>query len=296
VKRALTIPLAFATTLFVLNQSLVLAQYGQRPQQPEIQREGLQCAGTVKQIGRGVIGVVTDAGDQWVFQLEARPQDLSFTGSADASFVKPGMWIRFTSKLTRTGNAKEPIASAEIYTPREGFGVGVMPEDAGLGGGGERGGALFAPTEEKPKAKAKPEPKVRDEDVVYRVGGQITRISRLGELTINAGGTSVKAKLTEDAKINVDVADLTFLQAGDKIDIRGWHPAGTKGQGVANQVTASALQPLTDTSKKKKPVPAAAEKPAAEEGEAKPAQPGEGEKKPEEKKDETKPATEKKED
>lgn len=262
-KRFPKFALLVAASALLLSPSFVMAQY-ERRQQPEVQREGLQCAGTVKQVGRGVIGVVTDAGDQWVFQLEARPQDLSFTGSADATFVKPGMWIRFTTHLTRRGDAKEPIDSAEIYTPREGYGVGVYREGVGETGGGEGGGALFAPAgEEKPKPKAKAEPKIRDEDVLYTVGGQVSKISRLGELTINAGGTSVKAKLTEDARISVSVADLTFLQPGDKIELQGWHPAGTKGQGVATQVTASAAQPLTDTSKKKKSVPTA-EKPAAE--------------------------------
>jgi hypothetical protein len=262
-----------------------IAQYGERRQpQQEIPREPLQCSGTVKQVARGVIGLATEAGDQWAVQVEARPQDLSFTGTADATFVKPGMWIRFSTKLTRRGDAKEPIATAEIYTPREGFGVGVFPEGAGTGGG--EGGALFVPnTEEKPKPE--PKAKIRDEDTVYRVGGQVSKISRLGELTINAGGTSVKAKLAEDAKISVDVADLSFLQAGDKVEVVGWYPAGTKGRAVATQVTASAAQPLTDASKKKKPAPAA-DKPA--EGDQPPAdKPSDVEKKPEAKGDDKKP-------
>jgi hypothetical protein len=271
----LVIVSAVALAGFALPSQQAAAQvYGERRQpQVEIPREPLQCAGTVKQVGRGVIGLQTEAGDQWLVQVEARPQDLSFTGSADATFVKPGMWIRFTTKLTRRGDAQEPIAMAEIYTPREGFGVGVYPEGAGVGGG--EGGPVFAPAEEeKPRPEAKA--KVRDEDVVYRVGGQVTKISRLGELTINAGGTSVKATLTEDAKISVDVADLSFLRAGDSIEVRGWYPAGTKGRAIVSQVTASTAEPLTDPSKKKRPAPAA-DKPA-EGDEPQVAKPAEGEK------------------
>jgi hypothetical protein len=80
-----------------------------------------------------------------------------------------------------------------------------------------------------------------------------------------------------------------MLQAGDKIEIRGWYPMGRKGQAIAEQVTASASQPLTDTSKKKKPLPM----PAAEEGEANAEKPADGEKKPNEpaeKKADEKPA------
>jgi hypothetical protein len=150
------------------------------------------------------------------------------------------MWIRFTTKLTRRGDAQEPIATAEIYTPREGFGVGVYPEGADAGRG--EAGPLFAPAEDE-KPKPEPKTKVRDEDMVYRVGGQVSRISRLGELTINAGGTSVKATLAEDAKLSVDVADLSFLRVGDNIEVRGWYPAGTKGRAIATQVTASSAEP-----------------------------------------------------
>ena len=292
--------IANSCVLFGLGSIVSAQDYGVRIQQPQVQREALQCSGTVKQVGRGVIGVTADSGDQWLVQVEARPQDLSFTGTAEASFVKPGMWIRFTSKLTRRGDAKDPIASAEIYTPGEGNGVGVYAEGTDqVGGGGERGG-LFTPAEEKPVAKAKPkaEPKVRDEDTVYRVGGQVSKISRLGELTISAGGTSVKAKLAEDAKISVNMGDLAYLQVGDKIEFRGWYPAGTKGQAVANQVTASASQPLTDTSKKKKPAPAV-DKPAAEGDQPKADKPADGEKKPEKaeaKKPDEKPAAVKKDE
>ena len=273
-KRFLTIAVgALASSVLILHSPLVCAQYGERRiQQPEIPRENLQCSGTVKQVGRGVIGLVTDAGDQWVVQVQARPQDISFTGAGDGTIVKPGMWVRFSSKLTRRGDAREPLSSLEIYTPREGFGVGISAESDG-GAGGE----FFAPpTEEKPKPE--PKPKANNEDTVYRIGGQVSKISRLGELTINAAGTSIKAKLADDAKVSVDVTDLSLLQPGDKIEIRGWHPMGRKGQAIAEQVTASAAQPLTDTSKKKKPLPM----PVAEEGEANTDKPADREKKPDE--------------
>jgi hypothetical protein len=140
-------------------------------------------------------------------------------------------------------------------------------------------GPLFAPAEDE-KPKPEPKTKVRDEDMVYRVGGQVSRISRLGELTINAGGTSVKATLAGDAKLSVDVADLSFLRVGDNIEVRGWYPAGTKGRAIATQVTASSAEPLTDPSKKKKPAPAAADKPA-EDTAPQANKPAEAEKKPE---------------
>jgi hypothetical protein len=246
--------------------------YGGARRQPEVPRENMEASGTVKGIQRGVIHLVTDAGDQWLVQVQAaRPQDISFTGTAESDFIKPGMWVRFQTKLSRRGDAAEPVDSLEIFTPREGYEPGLY---ADLPTGGSNAAELFSDApkpETKPKkSKAKTKP---DEDTVYTVAGQVGKVSRLGELTISAGGTSVKAKLADEAKVRLDMGDLTFLQAGDKIEIRGWHPAGQKGQAVATQVTASAANPLADPSKKKKAA-AAEEKP----GEEKPSEdkPGEG--------------------
>jgi hypothetical protein len=250
---------------------------GNRQQQQQVPRENIEASGTVKGMQRGLIHLVTDAGDQWLIQVQAaRPQDISFTGTAEPDFVKPGMWVRFQTKLSRRGDAAEPIESLEIFTPREGYEPGVYA-DIPSGGGNTAGLFSDEPAPEaKPKKKSKPK---LDEDTVYTVAGQVGKISRLGELTISAAGTSVKAKLAEGVKIRLDMGDLSFLQAGDKIEIRGWHPAGQKGQAVATQVTASAAQPLTDPSKKKKAA-AAEEKPAADKEQ--PAdKPADGEKKPE---------------
>lgn len=245
----------------------VYGEGGRRQQQPEVPRENMQASGTVKGLQRGLIHLVTDAGDQWLIQVQAaRPQDVSFTGTAEPGFVKPGMWVRFQTKLSRRGDAAEPIDSLEIFTPREGYQAGVF-SDAAIGGGSAGAAELFG-EEPKPEAK-KPKPKANDEDTVYTVAGQVSKISRLGELSINAAGTSVKAKLADEAKVRLDMADLSFLRAGDKIEVSGWHPAGQKGRAIATQVTASASQPLADTSKKKKP--ATVEKPAGDDA----AEPGE---------------------
>ena len=91
---------------------------------------------------------------------------------------------------------------------------------------------------------------------------------------------------------------IEHVQLVFRFDWTHCNPAGTKGQAVANQVTASASQPLTDTSKKKKPAPAV-DKPAAEGDLPKADKPADGEKKPEKaeaKKPDEKPAADKKDE
>jgi hypothetical protein len=228
--------------------TIAKAQYGARPRQPEqpqVQRQPVQCAATVKQVARGLVQVATDAGEQWVVRVEARPQDISFTGSADSSFLRTGMWVRFNSKLTKRGQATEPLTSLTLFTPREGQEAGVRAE-TGVGGGAAAG--LFEET--KPDANARPKGK-STEDVIYLVAGQITKISRQGELTVSARGTTVKADLADNVKISLDLSDLSYLRAGDKFDFEGWHIAGQNGQAVATRVNASAAQPLGEPAKKK---------------------------------------------
>ena len=234
--------------------------YGERQRQPEVKLEPLQCSGTVKQIGRGLIQLATAEGEQWLIQVEAKPQDIAFSGSADVSFLKPGMWVQFSTRLSKRGQAPEPISSLTIFTPVEGTSVGVSSESS-FGVGGGAAAALFG--DEKPEEKPKPRQK-EDENTVYRVAGQITKISRTGELTVNARGQTVKADLAEDAKVSVATNDLSWLRVGDAIEVQGDYVMGQKGRGRANKVTASTTEPLTGAKKKTKAAPSTSEKPEAE--------------------------------
>ncbi|MDX1947172.1 MAG: hypothetical protein SFU86_17360 [Pirellulaceae bacterium] len=263
-------------------------QYYGQPQQPQVPRTNLQCEGTVKQLSPAGIGLDAGEGGQWLVQLDPSAREISYSGSGDGTIVKPGQWVRFSTKLTRRGSTVEPVASLAIFTPGQMDFIGVASEAslaASSGGGAAAGaGELFSDTkkpEEKPKAK--PKEVKEDENTIYQVAGQISRISRLGELSINAGGTTIKAELAEPAKVSIAVSDLSWLQVGDKVEMRGWHVTGQKGAAWATQISASGSQPLTDLKKKPKPAPSATEgeKPAESEKPAEGAKPAEGEKKAE---------------
>jgi hypothetical protein len=234
-------------------------QYGQKPPGPKA--ENLNTSGTIKGLRPGLLLVASETGEQWLVQLRTRPADLAFTGAAELAFLKPGMLVQFTGKFNKRGQCVEPIGSVTIFTVREGYALGVAPEGAG-GIEGTKG--LFG------DAKAeKPVPK-KDEIATYRVAGQLAKLSRTGEMTINAGGTSIKADLADNATVSVDVNNLAFAREGDKIELRGQYYPAQKGQAWATWVSISAKEPLAGASPKKKPLPAA----------QKPAEPAAAEKKP----------------
>lgn len=241
--------------------------YGGQPGQPNIPRENLAASGVLKGARGAVLQMQTTEGEQWLVQVQpARPWDVNFTGAAEASFVKPGMLVQFSSKLNKRGQADEPVTQLIVFTMKEGYQLGVMSE-TNVSGGLSSG--LFEEVEEQPKEK---KAKVKlDENAVYRVAGQITKISRTGEMTVNAGGTTVKADLAEDAKVSVDVNDLAYARPGDKVEVRGWYYAAQKGKAVATQVSISAAEPLAGPKKKGPPGAKASEEPAGK-GDEKPAE------------------------
>ncbi len=223
-----------------------LARLRQQGQTPNIQWENTELSGSIKAMSGALVQVAAAGGENWVVQIEARPQDVVFQGSADPAFVKPGMLVEFKAKVNKKGQAADPVQSLTIFTVREGRGVGVQAE-----GGLAKGEAeLFSSKPDEPEkkgARAKGE-----DDPTYQVAGQITKLSRLGEMTINCAGTTIKADLAKDAKVSVDVNHLQFAQVGDKVEIRARYPMGQKaaGQGLATQITVMGAKPLGEPKKR----------------------------------------------
>jgi hypothetical protein len=67
----------------------------------------------------------------------------------------------------------------------------------------------------------------------------------------------LKVTLAADAKINVDIADITLAQQGDEIDVKGNLVQATQNgqpaQVVADEITIKLAKPLSALSKKKVP-------------------------------------------
>jgi hypothetical protein len=218
----------------------------QRPlrEVPLENRENVEITGTIKQIGPGVLQVVTEAGDQWLVRLEGRPQEmrLSYSAKAEPGFLRPGMLVQFAGTINKKGQLQEKLDSLIVTTLREGIEVGVYPEAAG-GIAGE----LFSdarPEEKGKKGRQKPEA------VPCRVTGTIAKISRAGELTVSGRNATVTAQLAEEARISVDMNNLSLAQPGDSVEIRGWHIKNQKGQAWSREVSVSAANVLGESKKK----------------------------------------------
>ena len=55
----------------------------------------------------------------------------------------------------------------------------------------------------------------------------------------------------EKLNVSLDLADLSYLRPGDKVELSGWHITGDKGRAWATRVTATAAASLSEASSKK---------------------------------------------
>lgn len=210
-------------------------------------REKLDASGTLKAIAPGAIQFAAKDGEIWTVKLPAKPQDLTFSGSAEHSFLKPGMMVRFTATMNKKGQVVGTIPSITIFTPIDATDVGLHL-DKPQSGGNPLGG-LFNDNKPMDEPK-KPVKKPVVEQVDYRIGGKLVSL-RNNRLVVSAGGTSVKCELAENAKISVSIADLSWAKPGDKVEVDAWYYANMKQAGaMGEKVTILASEPLKDEKKK----------------------------------------------
>jgi len=214
--------------------------------------EQVRAAGTIKDAGMGMLHVVGASGSQWLVKLDAQPQNISFMGSAEENWLQPGMLVRFNGIMDRRYKIAEPLSSLSVISMRPGYMFGITQE--GLATAGNEAPKLFE--DPKPERPAPVKKTVSaNEPMPVLVIGRIASVKG-GKLTIDAGtGKQLKVELQEKAKISVDVADLSWARAGDKIEIEGWAYPQQKMNVFARNVTVTATNPLVN--EKKRPLPAA---------------------------------------
>jgi len=232
---------------------------------PEL--EPFTAEGTIQAVARGRIQMSTDSAQNWMLMVDPKAV-VHVTGAAEPDFLRNGLSVRFTAELDKGGVAKEKIQQLTIFTPSPENPPGVWPEGEGPAAGkapeGELRGGIDA--DDGPAIRKAPEGGRRRgsgadngraagkalASGVYTVAGRITSF-RKGKLTVNAGRSTVRADVADDAKIDVDLADYSVAKQGDKISVtKGATFAGRVGLAQAQELTIKLSEPLALP--KKKPV------------------------------------------
>lgn len=190
--------------------------------------EVLEEEGTVVGVAPAGLQMLSkETNTPWVVQI-TRQSEVKVTGTAEPSFLRPGLPVRFTAEVDEKGRLQQDLAELEIVTPSGKGAVGVF--EVGAEENARPVGKLTAGT--------------------YDIRGKVGSLKD-GELTVQAG-KKIVGKLADDAKITVNVQDLTYAVPDSEVTVQGFYfkrmapDANTQrpGQAMAKMVHVTLAKPL----------------------------------------------------
>lgn len=217
ISRLLPTWFALATILILVAESSA-----QRPMQ--IPKDNISSAGKIKAARNGVFHVKNVGGDQWLLMVEPTAEEVVLRGTAAPQWLRAGMAVRFQGNFLKNksgqpqGEAREPITELKVFTPRADSKIAVKEE-------AKRGSFLSGGAKSDNGMETAP----------FSVVGVLVKYKG-GHMTVAVGKTQVRAKLADDAKVAVDLADPRFAREGDEIEFEGWHYVGQKDRVHATKV------------------------------------------------------------
>lgn len=186
--------------------------------------------GKVAGVAPGGLQLLTDQNQPWLVQIVPLKTAVKITGTAEPGYLRPGVCVKFAAAVDAKGNLTEELKELEIYTPSGKVKFGTFPTGS--------------------DENAKPIGKLTDGTYDFR--GKVV-VYRDGELTVVAG-KKITGKVAPDAKIAVNVSDLSFAQPDDEVRVRGWErsrPNGPQpGIAIGSEVEIALSKPLAGVPQK----------------------------------------------
>ena len=182
-----------------------------------------------------VIPMITKNKAKWLIQVMWGQSQVKVTGTAAATYLHAGLFVKFTGEIDAAGALKNELKELEIFTPASKNSIGVFPSGA--------------------DANTKPIGKVVAGTYEFR--GKVIGYQN-GELQV-AAGKKITVKVASDAKIAVNVQDFSLAGEDDALAVKGWFykgssPAkGKPGQALGKMIEITLSKPLT-TAPQKGPV------------------------------------------
>lgn len=183
--------------------------------------------GTVAGVLPGMLQMITKHKAKWLVQVIPGRTEIKVSGTASPDYLHAGAFVRFTADIDDAGTLVGEIKTLEITTPFGKNPTGMFPM-----------GAEF---------NAKPVSKVVAG--AYEFRGKVVSYQD-GEIQVVAG-KKVWGKVASDAKITVNVQDISLAKPDDKLNVVGYYYEKFKsskakpGQAVAQKVKITMLAPLT---------------------------------------------------
>lgn len=199
-------------------------------------RETVQLVGTIEGIERGVAKVIDAQQAEWYVKMEPKGT-FSYSGSAEADWLKRGMWVRFTTKFNAEGEPQEMLRDVVVFQPKKDDKLGIYSNQSG---------ATFKNPFTKSLADDIPE---SERLKSYTVAGRLKGVKK-DELSVQAGRLTLSIPIDERTKYRVEVPDPSLIRQGDDVTIRGWKVPNAENAVMASSLTVTAKEPLGKPKKK----------------------------------------------
>ena len=188
--------------------------------------------GTVKGVVDGKIQFEADKGGIWWIQLSGDTK-LRVEGTAETSYLRGGLAVRFTGEFDKKGALSEEIKEIEIFTPQGKNGLGLFPDADST-----------KPVRNAPAGS-------------YDIRGKVKSFKD-NDLVVSAGNKTISGKVIEGLTIKINVEDVKDVAEGDKAMVKATYfdtpqqPYGAANPRVAagNEVEVTLAKPLTGVKKK----------------------------------------------
>lgn len=203
--------------------------------QANAERKNVQAKGALKAVAAGAIQVVNAEGEQWVVKVDPRSKYNVFQGSADVSFLRPGMLVEFRNSFDKKGKPQGDVSALKVFSPRDDSRLGLTPVSGGVATGG-----LFSDSDEEENKKKKTQ---QPEVLPYIVAGPIRAIKD-NKMSVAVGGVLLRVELADKVQIAFNLADFSLVREGDTVDASGWSYPDQPNLVMASRLTITAAKPL----------------------------------------------------
>ena len=150
--------------------------------------------GKIENVQGNVLAIKIDTGHPYFIGLFPELSKLGISGTAEPSYLKPGMLVSFTADIDvekKGAEVAEPLKELAVISKSETNTPGVFPED-----------------------------RENKESTRFFVRG-IVKSMKDDTLAVSAGGKQITAKVASDAAIKIESADLSIVRPGDEISVDG---------------------------------------------------------------------------
>ena len=186
-------------------------------------REIIEVEGTLAAVAGDRIKIKDEQQDEY-FAVLSRMSKLTYKGTADAKFLRPGFMLRFEADFDmQQGIALSPVGELEVFRPSQSR--RLQPEERQS----QTPGVYPAKADDKqkdgPRNVRQAASRVIAQKNRFLVVGQL-RVVQPTKLQVLVRNRPIIVDINEDTKITVSAGDVMYCLPGDKVKLTGTKVAG----------------------------------------------------------------------